>query len=251
MKITHATMCLGKCAPRHDPRTLKLATYLPKLLPPAPRSRNWTKKVHDWPMMANNRIGDCVVAGAGHQVQLWTANDGPKEVIIPDKEIIAAYSAVGGYDPKTGRNDNGLVMLDFLKYWRNVGLAGHKIGAFAQVDVRNLAHLKFCNDAFGGVYVGIALPVTAQRQIIWDVIKTRGDGRPGSWGGHCVLIAQDTGSLWRNITWGAKKGMTYKFFSAYGDEAWAVISEEWLGADDKTPSGFNKAALLEDLKAFR
>ena len=42
---------------------------------------------------------------------------------------------------------------------------------------------------FGGVYIGLALPVTAQTQDVWDVVAGGGaNAKKGSWGGHCVFV---------------------------------------------------------------
>ena len=102
-------MKLGKLSPRHDPRTLHLANYLhPDVLPKIPVQKDWSGKVPSWPMMANNAIGDCTTAAAGHMIMEWTANAGT-EIVPSDTDIIAAYSAISGYDPQTGANDNGAV----------------------------------------------------------------------------------------------------------------------------------------------
>jgi hypothetical protein len=45
--------------------------------------------------------------------------------------------------------------------------------------------------------------------------------------------------------------MTWGFFKKYCDEAYVVLSRDWLGSSDKNPSGFDLSTLLADLKAFR
>ena len=65
-------------------------------------------------MMENDQIGDCTCAAAGHLIMEWTANAGKKMVMPTDKQIVAAYSAVTGYNPETGANDNGAVEIDVL-----------------------------------------------------------------------------------------------------------------------------------------
>src|SRR6266567_3596417 len=85
---------LGKSAARHDPRTLLLASYV---TPPA--SFDLTSKVKSWGMMDNDQIGDCTCAAAGHLIMEWTANAGKKTATPTDKQIVAAYSAITGYNP--------------------------------------------------------------------------------------------------------------------------------------------------------
>src|ERR1019366_4365184 len=98
---------LGKSVARHDPRTLLLASYVTRTLPAPPASFDVTSKVKAWGMMDNDQIGDCTCAAAGHLLMEWTADHGKKMFTPTDKQIVAAYSAITGYNPVTGANDNG------------------------------------------------------------------------------------------------------------------------------------------------
>src|SRR5579864_3647542 len=169
MRRDHNRMKLGKQAPRHDPRTLLFATYFRgDALPPPPASENWASRVADWPMMANDRIGDCTCAAAGHMIEQWTTYAG-RAVTPNDKAIIAAYSAVSGYNPRTGANDNGAVELDVLNYWRHYGIAQRKIMAYVALEPKNHVQAMDAVLLFGNCYIGLALPQSAQTQAIWAV----------------------------------------------------------------------------------
>jgi hypothetical protein len=248
MPVNHGARRLGKRAPRHDPRTLQLANYLtPGVLPPAPPSFNWGAKVSNWPMMGNNTIGDCTCAAAGHCIEEWTTDAGAP-LIVPDAQIIAAYAAVSGYDPKTGQHDVGATEIDVLNYWRKTGIGGHKILGYAALEPGNLDHVRDCVWIFGNCYIGLALPVTAQTQAIWSVPPggAVGPGAPGSWGGHAVpVVAYDAQSL-TVVTWGALQRMTWGFWAAYCDEAYALLSQDFLSAN-ATPDGVQLATLEADL----
>ena len=133
---------------------------------------------------------------------------------------------------------------------------------------------------FGGAYVGVELPLRAQSQDVWDVPANPGpDDEPGSWGGHAVYLV---GYEFRNeglgvrdlglgsqlathisqspdtqqsqpptltcITWGGLKKMTWAWFEKYCSEAYALVSKDWLNASGISPSGFDLAALENDLK---
>lgn len=50
-----------------------------------------------------------------------------------------------------------------------------------------------------------------------------------------------------NGTWGALKSMSWQFYSAYMDEAFAVLSPDWFNAKGEAPSGFDLAGLQQDL----
>jgi hypothetical protein len=249
----HSKMKLGKAAPRHDRRTLQLANYLRvQNLPPAPPQVNYGAKVNKWPMMANDQIGDCTCAAAGHLIEDWTANAG-KFVIVPTAAVIEAYSAITGYDPKTGKNDNGAVEIDVLNYWRQTGVGGHEIVAYVALEPSNREHVRDACFLFGGCYIGLALPTSAQKQDVWSVPPggATGAGAPGSWGGHAVpVVAYDSRGL-TVVTWGALKVMTWEFWDAYCDEAYAVYSKDFLEPNDVAPNGFDMAALMNDLNLVK
>lgn len=237
---------LGKLAPKRDPRTLKLASYL--FLPSFPERYQWSKKASaHWGMMKNDIAGCCTCAAAGHMLQSWTANCG-KELTISDDEVIKAYSDNSGYDARTGENDNGCVELDVLKYWRKTGIGNHLIEAFVSVNLKNINHVKAAIYLFGGIYVGLALPASAQDQMLWDV-EFGDDSEPGSWGGHAVTIIDYDPHGLTCITWGKPQRMTWDFFKKYCDEAYAIISPDFF-AKNKAPNGIAIDELRKDLAAL-
>jgi len=211
-RIDPRKLKLGKLAARHDPRTLLLASYITAELPTPPASFDLTAKVgSSWGMMDNDQIGDCTCAAAGHLLMEWTANAGKKMFTPTDKQIVAAYSAITGYNPVTGANDNGANEIDVLNYWRQSGIAGHKIGAYAATEPSNHTHIMDSVYVFEGCYIGLSLPISAQAQTQnhqpWSVPPggPTGDGKPGSWGGHAVpVVAYDARTL-TVVTWGACK----------------------------------------------
>ena len=253
-RIDPRKLKLGKLAARHDPRTLLLASYITPALPAPPASCDLTAKVGaNWGMMANNQIGDCTCAAAGHLIMEWTANAKKKMVTPTDKQIIAAYSAITGYNPVTGANDNGAQEIDVLNYWRQSGIASDKIGAYVALEPSNHTHVMDAVYMFEGCYIGLALPTSAQAQTQnhqpWSVPPggPTGDGKPGSWGGHAVpVVAYDVRGL-TVVTWGALQVMTWSFWEAYCDEAYAIISTDYLSGKKTTPAGFSLQQLQADL----
>jgi hypothetical protein len=244
---------LGKQLARHDPRTLLLASYVTPSLPAPPDQADLTSKVNSWGMMENDQLGDCTCAAAGHLIMEWTANAGKKMVTPTDKQIVAAYSAITGYNPTTGANDNGAVEIDVLNYWRQSGIAGHKIGAYVALEPSNHIHIMDSVYVFEGCYIGLQLPTSAQAQVQnhqpWSVPPggPTGDGKPGSWGGHAVpVVAYDTRGV-IVVTWGALQAMTWSFWEAYCDEAYAILSTDYLNDKQQSPAGFNMQQLEADL----
>jgi len=253
-RIDPRKLKLGKLAARHDPRTLLLASYITAALPTPPASTDLTTKVgSSWGMMDNDQIGDCTCAAAGHLLMEWTANAGKKMFTPSDKQIVAAYSAITGYNPVTGANDNGANEIDVLNYWRQSGIAGHKIGAYAALEPSNHIHIMDSVYIFEGCYIGLSLPVSAQAQVQnhqpWSVPPggPTGDGQPGSWGGHAVpVVAYDARTL-TVVTWGALQAMTWTFWDAYCDEGYAIISNDYLNGQEQAPQGFSLQQLQADL----
>lgn len=241
---------LGRKAVKTDSRTLQMATYLSEELPAPPIVCDWTKGLRNWGMMLNDKLGDCTIAGAGHAVQIWSVNTG-KEITVPDNVIEAAYSAWDGYVPGNPSTDNGGVELDVLTDWKRDGLDGNELLAFADPNSANLTEVKQSIALFGGVYIGINLPVTAQTQTTWHVVEDAGfDGEPGSWGGHCVFVPSYDPDGFDCITWGGIKRMTVNFWNKYVDETHALLSPDWIAAKG-SPSGFNLDKLTADLSAIK
>jgi hypothetical protein len=251
MKTDDSKRKLGKAEAFHDSRTLLLADYLQQeSLPPAPAQYYYATNVGAgaWGMMGNDKIGDCTCAAAGHLIMEWT-DDNNAMVTPTDTQIISAYSAITGYNPATGKNDTGAVEVKVLNFWRKTGIATHKIMAYAALEPGNHNHIMQAVYLFGGCYIGLALPVSAQTQTIWSVPPggANGKGAPGSWGGHAVpVIGYDSQGL-TIVTWGATKRMTWSFWDAYCDESYCIISADFAGTK-AAPNGFNLAALQADIK---
>lgn len=243
--IDHSQMKLGRKAVKRDTRTLRLARYLTPSLPAAPVARDWTMGIQQWGAMLNDRLGDCTIAGCAHAVQVWSANLG-REITVPDAVVLGAYEAWDGYEPNDPSTDQGGVELDVLTRWRAEGFGGHKLLGFAGVRAADVDEARTAIHLFGGCYIGLALPLTAQRQPVWDVATLEGDGDPGSWGGHCVYVAAYDPQGFTCITWGQLKRMTVSFWESYCDEAYALLGADWLGAQG-SPGGFDLAALKADL----
>lgn len=235
---------LGKLAPVHVPGAIKLADYLPEKRIPVPEVLDNVSCLTNIGMMANDRLGDCTCAAVGHAVQGWTAKNG-HEVIISDEEIVKAYSAVSGYDPATGANDNGAVEADVLRYWMETGFNGHKLDSYAVIEVHSSYQMKLAMYLFGDAYTGVDLPESAQEQKVWSVVHGP-EAEPGSWGGHAIPVLGYDHNTLTCITWGAPLKMTWAFQRKYMDEAYAPLSADWVDEVSKmAPNGL----LWDDLKA--
>jgi len=252
MSIPHARVKLGKRRPRYDRRTLQFTKYLSQSLPPAPDEVSWVTQVSDWPMYLNDQIGDCVIAAAAHMIEQWTVYAGnPKR--IGDSDVLSGYEAVGGYVPGDPSTDNGCDMLTALNYWRHVGFGGHKILGYMAFNWLNLAQMRLAIQLFGNVFMGLALPSSAQGQDVWTV--TQGGtaspiGMPGSWGGHCVPFDASSLKSHTSVSWANLLKLSLNFGRDYIEEGYVVLSEDFIEANGVSASGFKLDQLLKDLRGF-
>lgn len=242
---------LGKAPARHDSRTLQLAKYIPAAkLPAPPAKEDFEKKVKSWPMMLNDKLGDCTCACVGHMIEQWTTYSAAQATVLPDGTIEQLYEAVSGYNPNDPNSDKGAVILDVLNYWRQSGVAGDKIMAYASLEPQNHDQVRESVELFGNCYLGVQLPITAQNQTVWAVPPGGpvGPGAPGSWGGHAIpIVAYDHRGV-TVVTWGALKRVTWQFLDTYCDEAYAVLDGDWINnVTELTPDQFDLATLQNDL----
>lgn len=248
-------MKLGRTLSKPDRRTLWLSDYLiRKELPPLPPARNWGEKVTvPWGVMKNDEIGDCVLAAAGHMDMVWHFNSG-HPYIPPDSDIVRAYSEITGYDPSDPTTDRGTSPLEALKYWRNTGIGGHKIGAFVALNPKRQDQIRHATNLFGAAFMAVALPSAVRGRDLWDVPwdmkEPVGDWAPWSWGGHMIASPKFDTPFCYVVTWGTIYPMSWEFSSFYCDEAYAVLSPEMLDDTSKSPLGFNMDQLRSDLMAI-
>ncbi len=230
-------MKLGKLAPKFNEKTLRFSSILSRdAIKQPPEKVFWEYLIptSEVGMYGNDEVGDCVFADIAHHIMLVTAHSG-KQITPDPKEIIKCYSAVTGYDPSkadaNGDNltDQGTNITDALNYWQTVGICGHKILGWAQLDHKNLLRRNQGVYLFGGNTVGVQLPAVAQDQFgnnqPWEVVPSDG----GIGGGHCILES-GYGFSGRNFeTWGKGDQKASNDWSRkYMDEAYIVICHELL-----------------------
>lgn len=237
----------GKLDPLHEsvaPR-VKVSDHL-AVTPAVPAVVDWASKVGTWPMYMNNAIGDCTCAALAHALEAWTTYSQGTTLALQDSDVLNLYEAVSGYNPQTGANDNGAIEQKVLEYVQQYGIGGHKIRAFAQVDHTNLAEMKQALDIFGSVYLGFQVPQSCEQQFgagqPWTVV-------PGSptVGGHAINLQKWDADYMYPVTWGKLQPMAPDFWLTYGDEAWVIITDDWINKQTGlTPGGLNLNGLLNE-----
>lgn len=241
-----ATGKLGKLPVRTDVRTLRIAQYVDEgRLPEAPERLDLAAGVRAWPLYVNDTRGDCTTAAAAHMVEAWTAAARGRPVEVSESAVLRAFERVKIVDPFTG--EEGAFALDVLKLWRASGIGRHRIGAFVRVAPYDHRLVRSAAWLFGGLYVGLALPLTARTQRIWEWTgELGGDAKPGSWGGHAVDVVRYDRAGLTVVTWGRLQRMTWSFWERYCEEAYCALSEDFV-EHGRAPNGFDLEALRADL----
>lgn len=199
--------------------------------------------VLNWRMFLNDKYGDCTMAAAAHADMAWNMLVNESDPIPSDPEVKKEYFAL------TGGVDSGLVETTLLAHWKSNGLFGYTIDAYAPVPHTDINAIKQAIAFYGGCYMGVQLPESAQQQFVQD--------GPSTWsvvpnspieGGHAIHAVGYNNLGVQIISWGQVVTCTYEWITKYLDEAYALISKQFVQAG-KGPI-LNLAALTADLEAL-
>lgn len=246
---------LGKALPKHDKRSLFLASYrkaLKTVKVPATFGVPQLKAVKDWGMLGNDQYGDCVWAGAAHETMLW-ASEAKRKVLFNASCVLSDYSAVTGFNPNDPNSDQGTAVLDAMNYRRNTGIVDssgkrHQICAFAQLEPGNYQELLEAAYTFSAVGIGIQVPSSAMDQFDqgkpWSVTSAPIEG------GHYIPVVGKRNGHLLVLTWGKVQEMTKSFYEKYADEGFVIFDDEMLSDTGTDFQGWNMAALQADFQSI-
>lgn len=258
ININEVGFPLGKRAAKKDDRNIKFKTILKKTeLPIIPEEYDfditYSKYNIPVPMFANDKYGNCVIAGRAHQTLRFELFEQKKILPITDSIVCDEYwKQSGGKGPQY---DNGLVVLDSLSRWRNDGWKikcnKYKIFAFTQINPKIKSEVSAAIYLLTGIGVGLMLPISAKNQIFnnerWSVVNDQ-SGDYGSWGGHYVYINGYTKDGPICVTWGQYQHMTWEFFEKYCDEAYAIIDDKNKFTNDSPVDVIKLQEFLNQIK---
>jgi len=219
----------GKRPAQRDARTFLFSDLLRAALPKVATSYDveQTYPGIPCPMFANDWYGDCVIAGRAHQTLFFERAEQGKTLQISDNQVIKEYFT------ETGGSDSGLYVLESLKLWRSRGWKcgspanTYKIKAFAQIAGANkIQQIKQAMFADLGCGIGFKVPRSALDQFqagkTWDVAT-----KPGPIVDlHYVYVLAYTPALVYCRTWARRQAMTWRFFTKYTDEIYAIIDAQ-------------------------
>jgi hypothetical protein len=226
-------------------------------------------KVSTWPMYGNDTVGDCTCAGVAHAVAQWTAFSGkvPGGAMFTNEVIVdTLYSAVSGYNPQTGANDNGAALYQVCNYMMDTGIkdtAGnlHKIEGYVDIaSFNDLGYLKEVLNCFGTVYLGVAVSDQDEENFEnGQPFSLPSNGQQVGPDGidHCVVMGLSAFAVpgvvddETIITWGAEERINVAWAWTNIGEAIAVITSDWMEANGDSPIGQSVAEILAELKSIR
>jgi hypothetical protein len=255
---------LGRLRRAHNPHIPKLHHLLANEQPPAaPNAIDYTVGLPaDLGMMLNNTLNDCSCAAFYHARQIWTFNATRHLPAVSDTHVKLLYQQACGYDPtQPGPGPGGCcqtVLMHLLQRGAPTGqqrIEHERIAAFVEVNHSDIPTIKHIIADCGVCYVGIRVPqsLTMPGQPVpefWDYNPAVNNRIVG---GHAVVLAGYDDTTLRVISWGQMYTMTWNFYLAFVDEAYAIVHHQWVNASRNTPGRLAPeqlaAAMIPILKA--
>jgi hypothetical protein len=251
-------------------------------LPAPPDEWSWRPAIPDgnapgaWQYLHNDKYPDCTVAGACHMMMSWSANALAGVWTFNEDDALADFERY-----KT--SPDGAYMQNILNKWQSKGIRRREGGTavstliddWALLNINNkdelITQVKQAIYLFGGCYIGVVLPkfLIQYKSSVPDPEPNDPDN-PGwninlatiqAYGplsskdlkaGHCVAaVAYTKDALWV-VSWGNCTQMSWDFFCAYMDEAYAVsCPSAWQKPDRQTPSNLDDEQLAADFKSIK
>jgi hypothetical protein len=206
--------------------------------------------IKEWKLFANDRISDCLWAGAAHETMLWKAWAGAPVPQFTDQNVISDYAKATGYDG-TEASDQGTDLQAAAAYRKQVGVVDnsgtrHRIDAYVSLRPGNLDELALATYLFGAVGLGFEMPSSTQDQFDnaepWTPVK----GSPTDGGHYCPVIGRNSAGNFLVVTWGRLQACTPDFILDKMDEGVAYLSFEQMRGNIN-PRGFDEVALQKAL----
>ncbi len=200
---------------------------------------------------------NCTCAGVYHAAQIWSANTGAIDT-EPDNDAVLLYESACGYVAGQPSTDQGGVEQEVLHHIYRHGFPTGDgstrkfIHSYVEIDPRNIDDVAQGIYGSGLVYIGFNVPdyLPMSPGSTWDYTPGQ---KYSIQGGHCVVLpAYDLAARnFKAISWGSVYEMTMSFFTAFVDEAYALVDLGWFNATGLTPAGIPFATLEASMQALR
>jgi hypothetical protein len=253
-------MRFGRKRPVARAPRLRLSNYLlAHALPPGPPACDWSPSAEASlsNILGNDTLGDCVVAGGYHVVGVETGNAG--KLFVPTlAQVIADYSAIGGYVPGEPDTDQGCDEETAINYWTHHGFAnGTKLLGAVAIDPSSAAEIEAACFLFENLVFCAELrdawvnPMPRSSGFVWPAA-----GNPDPDNGHC-FVASGYGPGGVTIaTWGMLGTITVQAIAEYcsksanGSLYVYLTPDQLMKGVSKAPNGVDWAQLVADFDAI-
>lgn len=236
----------GKKPPIKDYRTFLLQNYIIKDdIPTPPVNFNSVTRVYQnlnqydpsylFPMLANDEIGDCTIAGMAHGDTVWSGLVG--NLSIYPVELVKKI-----YFHLTGGDDTGLAMLTVLNYFRKNLVMNERIYAYMGLNPHNHTHVKQAIMLFGGIFLGFQVQEKCLQDFVTKVTWTPGELLNA---GHAVFATGYDEEGINVLTWGNTHKGTWDWWDWCVDEAYVILPPE--AVNPLFAPGFDFDKLKKDL----
>ena len=219
-------------------RQLAIPYHLKKLMqevPPPPAAFDLSKSEQIvFPILGNNKYGDCFYAAVAHIAQCWTGNAGT-ECQFDENQLTKRYLQIAGGDNGL---DDGTIFPEFM-----AGIVGpngpRKILQEFTIDPKDEATATLCMWAFCGLVWTCSLPGgwanNAKPGAIWD----EHGGSPV--GGHAMILTGKNPKGYDLRTWGVSPPpiLTQKGLLSADPELVVCISMDMFSPAGVAPCGAN------------
>ncbi len=203
-------------------------------------------------IFGNETLGDCVIAMIMHLLAVLTGNAG-KLYTATMAQVIAYYSAIGGYVPGDPSTDQGCDEVTAMNYLKTTGFPdGTKLAGWVAIDATNQTLMKQAIDLFeGGIFFAVELPAAwlnnapSANGFTWDLA-----GPPDPSNGHAFLAVGYNAQGVLIDTWGLIGTMTWAAVASYavqsaGGAAYVVLATDQLGlGQTKAPNNIDWPTLI-------
>lgn len=212
----------------HPKRSFGMRGQLPTVTLPI----DWAKSL-SFPILGNDRVGDCVYAAACHADQTFTGNNGSEDS-FDEKTVISYYEKLSG-------GDNGLSEGDIIPEWEK-GLCGNPKAAILDAvdfDPTNDDLANLIVQSFGGFIFMLDVPnkwiseFDGSGNTVWNAPAS---ANPNN--GHGVWINGVGTNSWKKVqTWGSSAWLTPEGLKVCDPSAFAVFSLDWFNSSGVAPNG--------------
>jgi hypothetical protein len=254
------TVKLGRKKRPSPARCLRFGDYLRKSLPDPPSAVDYSAKAMPalTDIMGNDNLGDCVIAASYHLLAVLTGNATGTPFHATLEQVVADYSAIGGYVPGNPATDDGCDISTALDYYASHGFAnGDKLLGHVSLDPTSITEVQSASFLLENTWVGVDLPAAwispmpSASGFTWDVA---GDPVPAN--GHCFcVVGYDPMGLLID-TWGLLGRLTYAAVAKYcsaaggGDLYVALAPDQMAKGASLAPNGVAWADLIADFDAM-